>query len=101
MHIKKQDLYEPLRGSLGWCLGVTTSTRGGGHTTGAAILESVPGVDRKKAEKIFGVDDPMNPIKYEGKPEVLGDVQEGLGIPRTEVWDEETEAAFVSYGGVE
>jgi len=71
MHIKKQDLYEPLRGSLGWCLGTTTSTRGGGHTTGAAILESVPGVDREKAEKVFKVDDPMNPTKYEGKPEIV------------------------------
>ena len=37
MHIKGQDLYEPLRGALGWCLGTTTSTRGGGHTTGAAV----------------------------------------------------------------
>ena len=33
MHIKGQDLYEVLRGSVGWCLGTATSTRGGGHTT--------------------------------------------------------------------
>ena len=71
LHLKKQDLYEPLRGSLGWCLGVTTSTRGGGHTTGAVILEVTPNVDREKAEKVFKVDDPMNPLKYEGKPETV------------------------------
>ena len=35
LHIKGQDLYEPCRGALGWSLGTTTSTRGGGHTTGA------------------------------------------------------------------
>ncbi|MBW2208754.1 MAG: aldehyde ferredoxin oxidoreductase, partial [Deltaproteobacteria bacterium] len=33
IHIKGQDLYEPCRGANGWALGVTTSTRGGGHTT--------------------------------------------------------------------
>ncbi len=71
LHIKKQDLYEPLRGSIGWSLGVTTSTRGGGHTSGTPILEICPGVDREKAEKVFKVDDPLNPFKYDGKPEVV------------------------------
>ncbi len=40
IHIKGQDLYEPCRGAMAWCLGATTSTRGGGHTTGAPICEN-------------------------------------------------------------
>ena len=60
MHIKGQDLYEPLRGALGWCLGTTTSTRGGGHTTGRRSMDA-SGRSRKMKEKvqaIFGVDNP-------------------------------------------
>ena len=50
MHIKGQDLYEPCRGALGWCLGTTTSTRGGGHTTGA-VNDARPGSDEGDVEK--------------------------------------------------
>ena len=45
LHIKGQDLYEPCRGANGWLLGTTTSTRGGGHTTGAIVMETVPEMD--------------------------------------------------------
>ncbi|MFC1798288.1 aldehyde ferredoxin oxidoreductase family protein [Thermodesulfobacteriota bacterium] len=70
MHIKKQDLYEPLRGSLGWCLGTTTSTRGGGHTTGA-IGDTRSVADPLKARKIFNVDNPFTPLEYEGKAQMV------------------------------
>jgi len=87
LHIKKQDLYEPLRGAMGWCLGATTSTRGGGHTTGAVInLDGSVTASKEKAQKIFKVDDPLNPIKYEGKPEmvkymeVLDRINNSLGV---------------------
>ena len=56
MHIKGQDLYEPLRGSMGWALGTTTSTRGGGHTTGA-VLDNRKGVNLEKAKEISCVID--------------------------------------------
>ena len=70
MHIKGQDLYEPCRASLGWCLGTTTSTRGGGHTTGA-VGDNVPAADPEKAKAIFRVDSPYSPLDYEGKAAVV------------------------------
>jgi aldehyde:ferredoxin oxidoreductase len=73
MHIKGQDLYEPCRGSLGWSLGTTTSTRGGGHTTGAVIdyrpYRTGPGKD--KASRIYGVDNPFTPLEYSGKAKMI------------------------------
>jgi aldehyde:ferredoxin oxidoreductase len=86
MHIKGQDLYEPCRGSLAWCLGTTTSTRGGGHTTGAPVCETVPGLDVEKARLIYGVDNPDKPLEYEGKAkmvkcmEILCRVNNCLGV---------------------
>jgi aldehyde:ferredoxin oxidoreductase len=76
MHIKGQDLYEPLRGSLGWCLGTTTSTRGGGHTTGSVAAETNPGIDHPKARAIYGVDNPHKPQEYEGKAKMVAYIEE-------------------------
>ena len=73
MHIKGQDLYEPCRGALGWCLGTTTSTRGGGHTTGA-VNDARPGSDEgdvEKAKRVFGVDNPYRPLEYEGRARMV------------------------------
>lgn len=72
LHIKGQDLYEPCRGALGWCLGTTTSTRGGGHTTGAAG-DARPGLElsREKGIQIFGVENPDKPLEYEGKAKIV------------------------------
>jgi aldehyde:ferredoxin oxidoreductase len=88
MHIKGQDLYEPCRGSLGWSLGTTTSTRGGGHTTGAVIdyrpYSAGPG--KEKASRIYGVDNPFTALDYDGKAkmityqEVLHRISNCLGI---------------------
>jgi len=73
MHIKGQDLYEPCRGSLGWALGTTTSTRGGGHTTGATYdLRPVKSPeDKGRAKMIYGIDNPYTPLEYEGKAEMV------------------------------
>ena len=68
VHIKKQDLYENCRGALGWALGATTSTRGGGHTTGSIWFETTAGgVDLEKAKAIYGVDSANRPTDYDGK----------------------------------
>jgi len=67
LHIKNQDLYEPCRGSNGWLLGTTTSTRGGGHTTGAIVLETTPGLDPEKGQAVYGVEGIDQPLIYEGK----------------------------------
>ena len=85
MNIKGQDLYEPCRGAIGWCLGATTSTRGGGHTTGAPVHETVPGFNIEKGKEIFGLDK-NDPLAYEGKAtlveyfEDLHRVTNSLGI---------------------
>ena len=86
MHIKGQDLYEPCRGANAWCLGTTTSTRGGGHTTGTVVCETVPGLDIEKAKSIYGVDNPDKPTDYDGKAkmvaytEVLHRICNSLGV---------------------
>jgi len=86
LNIKKQDLYEPCRGAMGWALGTITSTRGGGHTTGAPWCETVPNFDLQKAKQVFGVENAGNPLGYEDKPqmvkytEVLHRVNNCLGI---------------------
>lgn len=56
IHIKKQDLYETLRGRNAWALGVMTATRGGGHTTGASWWGFVP-EDDETAYKLLGIKD--------------------------------------------
>jgi aldehyde:ferredoxin oxidoreductase len=73
MHIKGQDLYELCRGALGWCLGTTTSTRGGGHTTGAVGDARHAPDDRtvEKAKVIFGVDNPYKHLEYEGRAKMV------------------------------
>jgi aldehyde:ferredoxin oxidoreductase len=67
LHIKGLDLYEPCRGAMAWCLGATTSTRGGGHTTGGPVIETIAGLDVAKAREVYGVDNPNKPQEYEGK----------------------------------
>jgi len=71
IHLKKQDLYEFLRGANGWALGACTSTRGGGHTTGAPVVEQVPALNVEKAKEVFGVDNPGNPLDYDGKAKMV------------------------------
>ena len=85
LHIKGQDLYEPCRGALGWSLGTTTATRGGGHTTGATPDQRVVPEVIEKVKAIFGVERPL-PYEYEDKAkmvttmEVLHRVNNSLGI---------------------
>ena len=70
LDIKGQDLYETCRGANAWCLGVCTSTRGGGHTTGAAVVETLPGLDVAKATEIYGVEGVEKAQEYDGKAEI-------------------------------
>jgi len=71
IHQKGQDLYENIRGANAWALGTTTSTRGGGHTTGAIWFETVGGLNVERARKIFGVDTVDKPLEYEGKAQMV------------------------------
>lgn len=55
-HVKKQDLYETVRGTNGWGLGTMVSTRGGGHTTGAPWWEhKTSQIDDETAFKLLGI----------------------------------------------
>jgi aldehyde:ferredoxin oxidoreductase len=95
MHIKGQDLYETCRGCNGLALGVMTSTRGGGHTTGAPVCETQPGLDVVKAEEVYGIDNADKPMEYRGKArmvtstEILMRTCNSLGvcIYNTTMWD--------------
>jgi len=71
MNIKGQDLYEVIRGAVGWGLGVTTSTRGGGHTTGAPACETIMAMDPEQAKKVYGITTANEPLSYEGKAELV------------------------------
>ncbi len=72
MHHKKMDLYEPCRGAMGWCLGSTTSTRGGGHTTGAPLCETADAsMDVEKARQVYGIDSPHIAETYDGKAQMV------------------------------
>ena len=73
MHIKGQDLYESCRANHAWCLGTTTSTRGGGHTTGA--VETLPGVDAKKMRSIYRVANAEKLLEYEGKAKMVAHME--------------------------
>lgn len=95
MHIKGQDLYEQCRGSNGWLLGTATSTRGGGHTTGAIVIETVGELDREKAAAVYGADNVDRPLDYTGKArivvymEALSRMANSLGVClySTTCWD--------------
>ncbi len=95
MHIKGQDLYEPCRGSNGWLLGTATSTRGGGHTTGAIVIETVGEIDPEKAARVYGARHVDRPLEYSGKArmvlymETLSRIANSLGIClySTTCWD--------------
>ena len=74
IHVKKQDLYEMSRSSNAWCLGATTSTRGGGHTTGAPGYEqNSKGMDNEACLRLFGMtaDEVQDPESYDGKAKLV------------------------------
>jgi len=73
MNLKGQDLYEVLRSTIGWALGVCVSTRGGGHTTGApGPCEEIPDLDADVAEKVYGIRTVAQPQAYTDKAKLVG-----------------------------
>ena len=77
MAMKGQDLYEDMRMPKGWALGVGLSTRGGGHCSGAPIVEFAAGKSSAEiltpelAKKLYGVKTAIDPAAYEGKAELV------------------------------
>ncbi|MFQ6075394.1 MAG: aldehyde ferredoxin oxidoreductase family protein [Candidatus Bathyarchaeia archaeon] len=70
IHIKGQDLYEPLRTAMGWALGTIVSPRGGGHLRGAPACEFTE-ISPEDGEKFFGVPTAGNRKTYEGKAKLV------------------------------
>ena len=71
MHVKGQDLYEVMRPAIAWALGSCVSTRGGGHTTGAPVSETIAAIDQEKAFEVLGVRTANDPLVYEGKAQMV------------------------------
>jgi aldehyde:ferredoxin oxidoreductase len=70
MHIKGQDLYEVLRTSKGWGLGVILSPRGSGHLRGAPTTE-VRRISPEEGERFFGVPTAGDRNAYDGKAKLV------------------------------
>ncbi|SHJ76844.1 aldehyde:ferredoxin oxidoreductase [Dethiosulfatibacter aminovorans DSM 17477] len=71
MHIKGNDLYEPLRSLIGYGLGSVTSTRGGSHVLGSPLCESWSIENHELAKEKFGINTYDKPLEYQGKPEMV------------------------------
>ncbi|MDP4159599.1 MAG: aldehyde ferredoxin oxidoreductase C-terminal domain-containing protein, partial [Bacillota bacterium] len=71
IHIKGNDLYEPLSSLIAYGLGSVTSTRGGSHVLGSPLCESAGITDHELAFKKFGVTTYNEPLKFNGKPQLV------------------------------
>lgn len=70
LHVKGQDLKEPVRTLKGWALGVMVSPRAGTHTRGCPETE-VLGLSKEDGEKYYGVPTSGDPLSYEGKAKLV------------------------------
>ena len=70
VHIKGQDLIEPIRSLKAWALGIVVSARGAAHTRGAAgsITRAVP---PEKAQMMWGLDPKKAGNSYEAAPTIV------------------------------
>ena len=71
IHIKNQELYERLRDSIAWALGVCVSERAGTHTRGAPLIEFSKNIKKKEQKKIFGFEFSLDELSTEGKVDLL------------------------------
>jgi len=70
VHVKGQDLKEPVRTVKGWALGVMVSPRAGTHTRGCPETE-ILGLSREAGERFYGVPTAGDPLSYEGKAKLV------------------------------
>ncbi len=71
MHVKGHGICEQgMRSFKGWSLGIITSTKGGGHLSGAPNTEQRR-VDPETAERLFGVPTAGDPTTYAGKGKLV------------------------------
>jgi aldehyde:ferredoxin oxidoreductase len=70
IHVKGQDIVEPIRSCKGWALGVVVSPRGATHTRGAPQTEFYR-VDSDLGKKVWDVESAGIPGEYEGKGKLV------------------------------
>jgi len=70
LHVKGQDLKEPLRTTKGWALGVVVSPRAGTHTRGAPLTEMVK-LSKEDSKKYYGISTAGDQLSYEGKAKLV------------------------------
>jgi len=70
VHIKGQDLMEPMRTAKGWALGVAVADRGGTHTRGAPETDFLR-FPSEVGQKAWGVPTTDRPTSYEYKPKLV------------------------------
>lgn len=72
IHLKGQDSMEAMRSAKGWALGCCVSTRGGGHTRGANLIElSHKTIPPEVAQRVWGIPRVEAPSSYEGKAKLV------------------------------
>ena len=71
IHVKGQDSMEPMRASKGWALGCVVSTRGGGHTRGANLVELYRDLPREFYEKTWGISEAGDMRSYHNKAKLV------------------------------
>jgi len=71
VHIKNQELFERLRDSIAWSLGVCVSERAGTHTRGAPLTEFLKDIKKEEQKKIFGFEFSLDELSTEGKVDLL------------------------------
>jgi len=71
MHIKNQELYEYLRNSIAWSLGVCVSERAGTHTRGAPLIEFLKNIKNEEQKRIFGFEFSLDELSTKGKVDLV------------------------------
>lgn len=71
IHIKNQELYERLRDSVAYSLGVCVSERAGGHTRGAPVIEFSKNIKKEEQKEIFGFEFSLDELSTKGKVDLV------------------------------
>jgi len=72
VHTKGQELKEPIRAYKSWALGIVISGRGGGHTTGAPLIDLWPKLFTPRIiTEMWGRSSAGGPTTYEGKAKIV------------------------------
>lgn len=71
IHIKNQELYEYLRNSIAWSLGVCVSERAGTHTRGAPLIEFSKNIKKEEQKEIFGFEFSLDELSIKGKVDLV------------------------------